>query len=369
MFKVEKLADKAVLTIYGYVGGYYMDYRNVAAAIEEVKQTGYNKLDFRMHTYGGSVFDGNLIYNFLSGFDGELNIYIDGVAASMGFIIMLAAPVENVHIAENGLGMCHSPSGGANGTAKDLEQAANLLRLLEKNFKAVLKERTGKTDDEIESWFDGSDYWFDADQLIEMRLVGSKFKPKENIQSLDTDTASAIGARATYERFAALTTTQKTQLNSKAEMNKAEMITRYDLTSVTAESTDEEILAAIDAKMQAKDDAAKAERKKAIVAAVDVAIAAGKITKEQKSDYVARGEKLGLDDLNGIFADMQKADSIISHIKGDKAGLPSSSAERKAWTWDDYQSKAPGDLEAMAETDPEQFKALYKAEYGVEPEV
>ncbi len=370
MFKVEKLADKAVLTIYGYVGGYYMDYRNVAEAIEEVKKAGFKKLDFRMHTYGGSVFDGNLIYNFLSAFDGELHIYVDGVAASMGFIIMLAAPTQNVHIASNGLGMCHSPSGGANGNAKDLEQAANLLRLLEKNFKAVLKERTGKTDAEIEALFDGSDYWFDADGLIELGLVGSKFDPKvKNIESLNTETASSIGAKAAYERFAALTTTEKPQLNnSETEMNKAEMIKRYGLTSVTAESTDEEVLAAIDAKMQAKDDATAAERRKSIEAAVDGAVAVGKITKEQKANYVARGEKLGLEDLTAILADMHKPESISKHIKsGGKDGAPN--AKREGWDWDKYQKEAVAELEAMPANDPETFKALYKAKYGVEPEV
>ena len=372
MFKVEKLADKAVLTIYGYVGGYYMDYRNVAEAIDEVKKAGLKKLDFRMHTYGGSVFDGNLIYNFLSAFDGELNIYIDGVAASMGFIIMLAAKKENVHIASNGLGMCHAPSGGADGNAKDLEQAANLLRLLEKNFKAVLKQRTGKTDQEIEAWFDGADYWFDADGLIALGLVGHKFNATvKNIESLDTETAFSIGAKATYERFAALTTTtfKQPQLNnSETEMNKAEMIKRYGLTSVTAESTDEEVLAAIDAKMKVKDDAIAAERTKSIEAAVDGAVAAGKITKEQRAKYVASGVKLGLEDLTAIFTDMQKPESISKHIKtGGKDGNPV--AKREGWDWDKYQKEAVAELEEMPTKDPETFKALYKSKYGVEPEV
>jgi len=90
MFKVEKLSDKAVLTVYGYVGGYYMDMRAVNSAISDIQESGYKQLDFHMHTYGGSVIDGNLIYNFLAGFSGNVDIYIDGIAASMGSIIMLA---------------------------------------------------------------------------------------------------------------------------------------------------------------------------------------------------------------------------------------------------------------------------------------
>ena len=140
MFLLEKKQDKAILIIYGYVGGYYLDYRNVADAIAEITKEGYKKLDFRIHTYGGFVFDGNLIYNFLAGFKGELNIYVDGVAASMGSIIIMAG--DKIHIAENGFIMIHAPEGGAYGNAKDLEQYAKLLRSMEKNFIKKLKEKT-----------------------------------------------------------------------------------------------------------------------------------------------------------------------------------------------------------------------------------
>jgi hypothetical protein len=148
-------------------------------------------------------------------------------------------------------------------------------------------------------------------------------------------------------------------------MDKAEMIKRYGLTSVSAESTDEAVLAAIDAKLKAAGDAAKAVKTKAIEAAVDAAIAAGKLTKEQRQDYVARGEKLGIDDLNAILNDMHKPDTILSHItSGVKGG---GNKEREGWTWDDWQQKASAELEEMPVKDPETFKALYKAKYGTEP--
>ena len=370
MFNLEKLTDKAVLTIYGYVGGYYMDFRAVSNAINEITKAGYSKLDFRIHTYGGSVIDGNMIYNFLASFKGEVDIYIDGVAASMGSIIIMAG--TRVHIAENGFIMIHAPSGGGHGNAKDFEQYAKLLRSMEKNFKAKLAERTGKTPEEVEEWMDGTDYWFDADECIALGLVNDKFSAKvKDIESLEKGQAAEIGAKAVYDRFAALTVEKPINNKSKSQMDKKDLIARYGLTSVTAESTDEEVLAAIDAKMKAKDDAAAAERKKAIIAAVDGAVTAGKLTKEQKDGYVARGEKLGLEDLNAILGDIQKPDSITKHIidKGAGGSGAAQAKGRENWTWDDYQAKASKDLEAMAAKDPETFKALYKAKYGVEPEL
>ena len=42
MFKLEKQSDKAVLTIYGYVGGYYLDFRAVNAALEDITKSGFS---------------------------------------------------------------------------------------------------------------------------------------------------------------------------------------------------------------------------------------------------------------------------------------------------------------------------------------
>jgi hypothetical protein len=49
----------------------------------------------------------------------------------------------------------------------------------------------------------------------------------------------------------------------------------------------------------------------------------------------------------------------------NEIGEPSND-QRKDWTFNDYQRKAPKELVAMKANDPERFKALYKNEYGNE---
>lgn len=309
MFKLEKLKDKAVLTIYGYVGGYFMDFRVISKALDEITKTGYTKLDFRMHTYGGYVIDGNLIYNFLSSFDGEIDIYIDGVAASMGSIIMMAG--TRIHIAENAFIMIHAPQGGVRGTAKDMEQGAKLLRSMEKNFKTKLAERTGMTADEVKEWMDGTDYWFDADESVEKGLADDKFNAKvKDIKSLDKEQVAELGAKAVFEKFSALTINPK---NNNSEMDKKDLIARYDLDNVTVDNTDEEVMAALDAKLQPDGDknVSKLEKEKSDLEAklkvfedaeveaekqkcidlVDAAIEDKKITDSEKEAYVSLAEK------------------------------------------------------------------------------
>jgi len=373
MFKVEKLSDKAVLTVYGYVGGYYMDMRAVNSAISDIQESGYKQLDFHMHTYGGSVIDGNLIYNFLAGFSGNVDIYIDGIAASMGSIIMLAGK-NKPQIAENGFIMIHCPSGYAEGTVADLNAAADLLSMMQKNFKQKLITATGKSEEEINALFDGTDHWFDADKAIAFGLASGKFTPKvQDLAVSNTTEASKLGAKAVFDRFSALTQNMFNQPPVN-KMDKKAIIARYKLTDVTEANTEEEIYASIDAKLASATTAATtAEQnaantaKTAITAAVDQAIVEGKLPKEQRDKYIARGEKLGLADLNAILADMHPYQSIQSKITGGAGGA--SPEDRKGWTWNDYQAKAPDELESMPKTNPDLFKALYKAEYKTEPEL
>lgn len=381
MFRLEKLSDKAVLTIYGYVGGGYLDFRAVENALYEIKSSGLRHIDFWCHTYGGDVFEGNLMITFINEFQkagGTVYLHAPGVIASMGIPIAMAC--DKRYIAENGLAMIHTARGGAYGTAKDMEQTAKLLRSIEKQFKKRLLEVTNKTEAQVNEWLDGTDYWYDADELIDMGLFDDKIPSTvKDITTLDKEEIETLGAKGVYERFAAVLMPELKNQNKK-EMDKKTLIARYGLTTVTEANSDEEIMAAIDAKIKAGDNkAAEAEKKlkesqkASIGASVDAAIKEGKITKEKRDEYVARGEKIGLEELNAIFADMHVYQPVTDKLEGKKGG--EASADRKNWDWDKWQTEAStnkaveAELEAMPKKDPETFKALYKGKYGVEPEL
>ena len=142
------------------------DGRDVVSAIEKAKLKG--EINVHLHTAGGSVFDGHLIYNFLRNLENNINIYIDGLCASMGTIIMLAG--DTINIAENGYIMIHAPSGATWGTAKDHRSNMRLLESMEANFITKYKNKTGKSKEEVKKWLDG-DNWFDASQAKKEGLV------------------------------------------------------------------------------------------------------------------------------------------------------------------------------------------------------
>jgi len=123
----------------------------------------YASVIIKLHTFGGSVFDGNMMYNAIAGSVARVTIYIVGVAASMGAVLSLS--VDEVYMVENGYLMIHAPSVNGSGTAKDLESSVKLLKLIETNFIKKLQQKTGKSAEYLQNWL-SADTWFDAEQAL-----------------------------------------------------------------------------------------------------------------------------------------------------------------------------------------------------------
>ncbi len=93
----------------------------------------------------------------------------------------------------------------------------------------------------------------------------------------------------------------------------------------------------------------------AITSAVETAISERRLAEGQKEHFIALGQKMGLDDLKITLAAMQPAVKASAMISGG-----SETTYKKL-------SEVPSDkLMELRENDPEQYKKLYKAEYGVE---
>ena len=185
-----------IISAYGTINdGDGIAFLNLFQQIESNKKD----ITVKLHTYGGSVFDGNLIYNTIANSIANVQIHIVGIAASMGAIISLAS--DKVYIVENGYMMIHAPSGGVHGTANDLESNIKLMRSMEQNFISKLLEKTGKNQDYVKNWLVG-DNWFDANQALQEGLVTGIIEPETKINK--NFNPSQLGTVAVYNRFSAL---------------------------------------------------------------------------------------------------------------------------------------------------------------------
>lgn len=337
---------------------------------------GATEVDVYLHTQGGDVLEGTLIYNHMKSCGIPVNVYIVGVCCSMGTVIMMAA--NRVYMCENSYLMVHAPSGGCFGTAVMMEKAAKGLRGMEKNFKKIYAAKTGKNEKEIEELLVG-DNWFTAQEAADEKLIDGIVAPiatgvtRVSAEELKTQTPTAL-----YNRFSACLTKGETEekkgysINHKteSEMDKAGLINEFALTGVTAQSSDVDVQNALRAKLDAEtrradaaEQANKDTEKKRIEDTVDAAVDARKITAEQKALYVGIGEKAGPEALTAVLSGLKPSPSLVAATRSGNAASAAAGGVRDGWSWEQWQKEAPRELEAMAKSDPEKFEALYNAAF------
>lgn len=129
-------------------------------------------LDIHINSYGGSCVAGNAIINILDNYRKKngtsLNVYIEGIAASMGSGI--ASVGDKVYMASNSLFMIHKPSTIAMGNADDLEQAVMVLNKTEDGLIQNYMRRFKGTEDELRGLM-ADETWLSADEAKEWGFV------------------------------------------------------------------------------------------------------------------------------------------------------------------------------------------------------
>ena len=383
-------ATHAETRLYGNIGNWWTNGDTFTAFLEDLESKGFNELTIRLHCYGGSVFEGNVMFNAAARSTMKLNVIIDGLAASMGCFFLPSIPVQNVQIAANALGMVHRPMSGGGGDADDHKNEAKLLEDMENNFIKIVSERTGKKENEVRTlWFDGKDHWLNADEMVQFGFASKKIKAVAgSLKELDKQILESSDVESIYARFAAVLDKNNNKNNSNfKKMDLALLIATFALEGVTAESADAAVLAALQAKFKGLSEKvdnlerdAKAKSDAAVNAVLDNAETAGKFdnvvgkTKEQaRAFYKELGEKSGIDVLNVVVAGLQGSGSgrkpnIMQTIQGGKVG-GQTAAVTQNWDW--YQQNNPEALQEMSNEshpDHETFRELYKAEFKTYPQ-
>ena len=137
------------------------------------------------------------------------------------------------------------------------------------------------------------------------------------------------------------------------------------------ETADEAAISAKLAELKAaKEDADKLRKENEtlqlgrITSVVEKAIAEKRIGEDKKQQFVELGKKIGVEDLEKTFGAMSPQVKL-SAVVGHQGGAP-------AVTTATYKklSEVPADkLEEMREKQPDEYKRLYKAEYGMDCEI
>lgn len=161
-------------------------------------------IDMRIFCNGGSVVEGWAIYDRLRQSGKKITCTIEGKAASMATIIMLAAPKESRKAYENAAFLLHNPwvpgwCLGDQMNAKDLKNLGEEMQMWQDKMVDAYVERCGCDRDEIQALMD-KDIFISTSEALRLGLISSTVAP-----------ISASASKRNIEQF----------INSKQQNQKA----------------------------------------------------------------------------------------------------------------------------------------------------
>ena len=168
-YSFEKKSDTvADLYIYGDITSYKWDESDTSAwgFKQELEELGdIAELNVHINSYGGETFQGLAIYNLLKQNKAQVNVYVDGIAASSASIIAMAG--DKVYMPKTALMMIHNCWLLTIGNAKELRKTADDMDKIAVAYKEAYLSKVNITEEKLDKLLDEETY-LTADECIEM---------------------------------------------------------------------------------------------------------------------------------------------------------------------------------------------------------
>lgn len=133
-------------------------------------------LNVYINSPGGDVFAGQTIYSMLKRHKAQVNVYVDGLAASIASLIAMAG--DKVIMPENAMMMIHSPWTFAVGNAQDFRKLADDMDKIRDSMITAYESRSALTTEEITKIMD-AETWLSAEDCLEYGFADEIGKAKQ----------------------------------------------------------------------------------------------------------------------------------------------------------------------------------------------
>ena len=370
----------AEILLYGFIGRWdEVDYPRFQGIFREALKSN-KQLTIRIHSGGGSVFEGLAIYDLIRASDCEVTIIIEGMAASMAFVIALSGDV--ILINENAFGMAHAVKGGVYGNKQEMLNYIDLMDNCEDRLRKIFEERTKADKDTIDEWLNsGNDFWLSSERCKELGIVDDILKPTKQRKDQEQD-AENITNKTPEEAFECFNVSEdvppeNTIINQNTDMNKAAILallaTQGLAGSLTASSSDNEFESQLkDVLNKAKKaDTLENELKEFRESQADVlisnALKSGKITNAEKDEWkkdAIENYALVAKSLERMSGKPDPNGNLERHKTPVDTGKHELFNGREKWTFSEWQEKDPKGLERLNEEAKDEFEKLFNAEFN-----
>lgn len=152
---------------------------------DALKDLGPRKqINLHLNSPGGSVFDGIAINNMLKQNSANVNVYIDGLAASIASVIAMSG--DTIFMPSNAMMMIHNPSSGVWGNAEEMRKMADTLDSVgEASITTYLQKAGDKLDRDTLVQLMHDETWLTAQEAVDYGLADEVIDPVEIAACVD----------------------------------------------------------------------------------------------------------------------------------------------------------------------------------------
>lgn len=157
--------DEAEVFIYDEIGMWGItasEFMNDFAGIKA------KTINLRINSPGGDVSDGVAIFNAIRRHDATVNVFVDGIAASVASVIAMAG--DTVTMSPHSQMMIHDAWGFAMGPADEMRKMADILDKTSDNIAGIYAEHAGGT---VGEWRERmvAETWFSDQEAVDAGLA------------------------------------------------------------------------------------------------------------------------------------------------------------------------------------------------------
>lgn len=154
-------------------------FRDALKSLGDVKN-----INLHINSPGGSVFEGIAIYNMLKQNPAKVNVYVDGLAASIASVIAMSG--DAIFMPKNAMMMIHNPWTMAVGNADELrKQADDLDQITKASVVTYLNKADGKLDESTLKELMDNETWLTAQEAVDYGLADEVMEPNKAAASIN----------------------------------------------------------------------------------------------------------------------------------------------------------------------------------------
>lgn len=151
-----------------------------------------SRIKLRINSSGGSVWDGLAIHNTLRSHGAAISATVDGLAASIASVILMAADVGEISIAPNAFVMVHNPATVVAGDENEFRKMADTLAKVKDSMVTSYLRHSSLSSAKIRAAMD-QETWYSADEAVAAGFADEiKVDDEDEDEDRDEDMAAVL---------------------------------------------------------------------------------------------------------------------------------------------------------------------------------